>query len=493
MVTLPEAIKSIVHPTLPGRKCDWLGRLLNSIRDALTQRDPDANFFPEDYGLSLENARPAVHCFDNYVVPGEEDYDRWIGLYTSVAVDIVEEWLAYPTTGNSRYQAIFVLNLVQTLGVDILLLDTVWEQYQAVTSHLVRSTFIPEFIDITEYPVLDPGSQLRKNVEKISRLVEDYISGRLYRYVDLRTQAGLAISYSSEGLRLVAEERARQFRQFIYDCFVYLFRGESLSNVDLKRILDENEDKFSPFREFGPTMVNMRKSDGPFSPDHLQTVSGLFSALVCRGITFGTVFSRRGRTVFHSPQDFDQAVAECSLVSKPEHYCDPGAYGQSNHKRSPDLARIYWDRLHKFPWDGLTTDEPIPFWDAYRYFCPNGRSRFLELGPLGGYLLTVDYVYSGLVSSPSFEELAELIYKLNKGPANALDYLVLVPELDEEEASDPDKCKEAYTTAFLRAYDLLKSSIPGEYHREAKIDIFTTEHALCKFGRATKRAKLGTK
>lgn len=486
--TLPSAIEDIVV-NHEKEHCGWLKRLVESIHSSVLDGKEDVTFWPHDYGLSLEHVKPATHSFVSYIPPADDDFVRWTNVHITAITDIVGVWLDYPTSGTSKWQGIFVLNLVDTLGPEFLVLDVVWNQYLNVDRQLVRVTYIPELLNTDYYPLLNPESDLRKEVEQISHLVEDYATGRLYLRMEQHMQGSYAISYVSEALRTVWDQHAISFKQFILQCFVFVFRGEKLSNSKLEELLTKNIDKYSPFREYAPTRLNMREGDGPFSWKYLQTLSGLFSALVCRGVTFGTAFSRHGRTVFHSPSDFDNAVKSCPQVQQLTDFCDSSAYGGSNPKRKPDLVGIYWSRLRKFPWEGLTTQRPIPFMEAYGYFFPTGKARFLELGPLGSYLLTVDYVYAGLVSPPEPNELANLICTLDKGPARALEYLGLVdPKSNDDDELNEDR-KKAFPGAFLSAYKLVKDSIPGEYHQEAGIDIFVVEHALCKFGRANRSCK----
>lgn len=490
-VVIPEAIADLVHRKAVD--CRWLSQLLTAIHEAAVAGEKNRQFYPYHFSLNLKSMRAASIDFSGYVLPRESDFDGWAEFYSSVATEIIEVWLGFPTTGDGIWRGLFALNIVRTLGPEFLLLNYVWDRYKNADYALVRSTQLPELLDKSEYPLLCPTSKLRKDMAKIGRIVNDYIEGRLYRYVDIRLTRGMSIHYASEGMKDIYDEYVIEFKQFVLDCFKVIYRGEHISNNKLAVKLATSGDKFIPFRECGPTRINMCQTDGPFSQKALRTTFGLFSAVVCRAVTFGTIFSRTGRTVFYSPQDFFDAVNSCPGVTEQKHYCDKSAYGGFNPMRNPDTVDVYWKRILESRWIGLDAISPLPFHDAYQYFCPpqNEDRRFLQLGALGSYLITVDYVYAGLVAPPTLEYLGGLVCDLNKGPARALEHMGFVPKIGKKTTADAQsKRKQLFIAAFKVVDKMVKDSIPQEYHVEAGIDMFVTEHSLCKYMRARKKCGL---
>ena len=55
---------------------------------------------------------------------------------------IVCQWLGYPIAGVSQAQAIFVDDIIKTMGVDVLLLDVLWTSYCKLNTYIIsKPTF----------------------------------------------------------------------------------------------------------------------------------------------------------------------------------------------------------------------------------------------------------------------------------------------------------------------------------------------------------------
>lgn len=490
-VTIPNAVSNIIHHPNDLHSI-WLWDLVKEIRESVISRRHNVYFDPEDYGVELQSQRRiAAINFRTYIAFREEDVKAWTKSIVPAVQEILKVWLEYPLDKPSHWKALYALNIVETLGPEFLYLDCVWRTYNTATSKLVQSCLLPLNDGLAQYPLFDPSSVLRKNVKTIASLIDDYNSARLYRYVDLSNQVP-TICYASEGLRLIAEHRALDFMTFMANAFKILFGKEPVGNPDFRKNLLDNPDFYSPYRELAPSRCNMRRDNAPspFSPPHLRTDIGVFSALVSRGITFGTVFARYGPTVFTSPSDFNLAVSRIDDIKL---YCDRKAYGSDNPRRKPDLAVVYWERLSKEPWRGISATDKVPFKEAYEYFHPPvGHVRFPQIGELTAYLLTADYVYAGLVEEPSVEYLSKVIFDLNKEPARVLEYLGFVDKRPDERLTGTAKTKllDQYKLGLESAFRLVKNSIPLDYHEFAGLDLIVTEHSLCKFGRSNKLCNL---
>lgn len=487
---VPEAIREIVYRRNHMGACVWLEDLLVSIRTSMVCRDPSRTFYPADYGLDLDIPCTVDIDLSAYKLPGDKDDNGWCLLFTKIVSDIMEVWLGYPSADKHRHRGVYVLNLVHTLGPEILYLDLVWAKYKDVDALTVRSTSMPESIVPTDFPILTPTSDLRKNVVQIARLIEDYVSGCRDQCDSSADLTSPVMSPVDRMKREVVKHRSKIFKNFVFDCFVVLVLHGTIADKKLQKELTKNPDKFSMFRECSPTRTNMLKDNGPFSPVYLWTDEGFFSALVCRGVTFGTPFSREGRTLFTSPKDFDAALEDCPAVRSSKSttdYCDQGAYGRNNPGRKPDLVPRYWEKVFQTPRPGAINQAAPSFRTFYDFLQPKQSSRFPQIGPLTSYLLTVDYVYAGAVLPPDSKELGALIYELDKGPARALEYIGLgspKPKEDQDRSEeDLNKLKSDFVDGFLQANALVKEAIPAEYHGIVRLDIFTTEHALCKFSR----------
>lgn len=488
LTLVPNAIRDIVYNGPQPGTCIWLGNLVASIRDSMISGENERTFHPEDCGLILDLPRAVnIRLRSAYELPGEEDPYSWYLLFTRVISDIMEVWLDYPSADKCRNQGVYVLNLVHTLSTDFLYLDVVWEKYKNLDALAVYSTSMPESITPAEFPLLTPTSDLRKNVQHIARLVEGYVTGQ--STVVSRAPSRVIKCGADSFLDNVRAHQGEIFKRFVFDCFTFLVLRRNIADKKLQKWLTVNPDKFSMFRECSPTRINMLKDNGPFSPEFLWTKEGFFSALVCRGVTFGTPFARRGRTLFKSPKDFDAAIAECPGIKLLTDYCDQGAYGRNNPGREPGLVPRYWKEVLRSPRPGVTNQEPTSFREFFDFLQPPKASRFPHIGPLASYLLTVDYVYAGAVLPADGDQLARLIYQLDKGPARSLENLAQAYGKSFKYAvEDPTPTmrqnrEDAFVAGFLRADKLVKEAIPLEYHGIVRLDLFTTEHALCKFSR----------
>jgi hypothetical protein len=65
----------------------------------------------------------------------------------------------------------------------------------------------------------------------------------------------------------------------------------------------------------------------------------------------------------------------------------------------------------------------VPFLVGYNFLLSN---PFLQLGPLGAYLLDADYEYAGAFSWPSSHDISVVIQSFNKGAALGLQQLGFV-------------------------------------------------------------------
>jgi len=123
----------------------------------------------------------------------------------------------------------------------------------------------------------------------------------------------------------------------------------------------------------------------------------------------------------------------------------------------------------------------IGFKNCYNFFlCPKGPNLFPQLGSLTAYLLTADLSYSGIMEPPTLEEICDMIRSLNKGAANALRKMRLIPLKDDNDTA----IKDAYQQAFKSVHEMILSLIPTEKHATLFINYILTEHMLCKFSRS---------
>ncbi|KAJ6471547.1 hypothetical protein C8R45DRAFT_836486 [Mycena sanguinolenta] len=262
-------------------------------------------------------------------------------------------------------------------------------------------------------------------------------------------------------------------------------------------------DYLDPYRESAPSRQRITDPSGPFTPARAKTDAGMLSALIFRGITFGTDFLLEYPTFFNIIDHFHEVkdAATQAYISKYgetppiKYFCLGDAYGPHNHRRQVALADTYAAALEKDSWAAkFQTTSRIPFLACFKWLdgClpglhgkGNGPKRFPVLGPLGSYLLAADMVYAGAVNSPTATDMGWIIWRLNKGAASGLELLRLIPARTKlKKGYSPAKeadCKRA----FKRLFDKMQSRIPED--NRSDFNHIILEHGLCKFSRSVKK------
>ncbi|KIY61764.1 hypothetical protein CYLTODRAFT_477006 [Cylindrobasidium torrendii FP15055 ss-10] len=234
----------------------------------------------------------------------------------------------------------------------------------------------------------------------------------------------------------------------------------------------ERLDYYLPFRELAPSRRQILSSpNGPFSATNVRTPSGLFSALVFRGILFDTDALRAGGHSFCFDDDaaFD---AYLSRIAKPERYfCNPSAYGATKG-RSTKNATTFWKASAAL---AARLQDNIGFFEFIKYV--SSSTEYPTFGKLCAYLLAVDLVYAGAIAQPTVEELGTVVEWLDMGAAKTLKRLRCAP--GGVKGGFVALCK------YL-ADGGLSASERAEMSSRFTFDV---EHGLCKYGRFYPLAK----
>ncbi|KAF8953459.1 hypothetical protein BDZ97DRAFT_1767424 [Flammula alnicola] len=451
----------------------WLSTLIDYVVYLLESGAVRATFSAQSCGLDLPDTQCVIDLRTDNIPDVLKEYDK---LVADTVMEVLGNWLAYPSSERVQYQAYFVHILLRDIGHDILTLDAVWKIYQTINRHSFLDLG-PLTFDATarpvhpDHPIFDSQSVERKTIGDIAAVVDRFVNGQLMNRTDILSNNALLVDVAPPQLTGAMNRRLSLLRQFVSDSYLVVFKDIHIPNDRLYQALRARPDYYIPFREHAPTRDHMRDPDGPFGPSHLRTTEGVFSAIVGRAITFGTGFSTTGRTLFTSAMDFHAACNEMGDQDD-RFFCDPAAYGRHNHKKTTDLADIYWSQLQQYQWPGLSSDGQIPFMECFRFFKPPcGPARFPELGNLAAYLLTADYVYAKAVCPPTKDEMGHMVQLLNKGATKALEFVGFIPR-DEQ------------TRAAPRADIEIASCIDESEHATVGVDYIMAEHTLCKFTRA---------
>jgi hypothetical protein len=287
-------------------------------------------------------------------------------------------------------------------------------------------------------------------------------------------------------LQRVAEEQMH-----LFDCFVQANLDYQMSNLTntqqyprLVARLQSNPDKYLIFRELAPSRARAKSSIGPFTPELIRTTIGIFSALVWRGVTFGTEFSVNGPMIFRSAEDFDAVKSHFNKAE--EYFCDKAAYGVSNPFRSTQLVHDYWKSLEGDVWGSFSSNRIIPFLECWKFFLSGQKPPlFPQLGPLAAYLLTADLSYAGVTIPPTIDDIVTIIQEMNKGAVAALDRLRLITPRRQLKRGNGKCNKEECRKAFEFMASRINSLVPSRLYSSLFVDFILVEHTLCKFSRAS--------
>jgi hypothetical protein len=190
-----------------------------------------------------------------------------------------------------------------------------------------------------------------------------------------------------------------------------------------------------------------------------------------------------GPMIFDSFADFQSKCAAEGNQPK-EYFCDPGAYGARNPKRTVELASIYWEALADGKWERFINTCIAPFLECFNFIrCPASRKSFPQIGPLAAYLLTADMSYSGIVSPPSLDDITTVVYDINKGAASALEKLGLVTPRCGKGKLNRQECR----NALEYIHGIVGRVLPSDQHAHLCYDYILIKHALCKFSRVSKK------
>ncbi|KIL55663.1 hypothetical protein M378DRAFT_17743 [Amanita muscaria Koide BX008] len=236
-------------------------------------------------------------------------------------------------------------------------------------------------------------------------------------------------------------------------------------------LVERNTDMRLPFRDRAASRRRILEEDGPFSGDHLLTREGFFSALIYRGVTYGTQFLQEEKTFYPDLQAWSSRYQLLRSIGHGETYfCKKDAYGTAAAARSPDNVQNYWDAAK------IEELRPHPGKSFTEFFQTIKKSpRMPAFGSLTAYLLSADYAIAGGLQKPSVSELGGIIHGINKGGRKGLELLGYGCSSSKETAK-----------AFSEVYGGLQAFFTGEERRNMDFGPIFLEHALCKLSRFKK-------
>lgn len=457
----------------------WLYPLVKSALEMVELRRAKRTFDPIMCG-DIPGDSFIYHNRHRLPLQWSSQHDQY-DTVVAIVCDVLRIWLQFPDE-TTRYQAWFVRSIVHCWGNSALYLHATWDVFRAVTRgslvKVTRRILEPNHLDPFVNLLFEHPLSLKQPLSSESKTLQCIAST-----LAVVTESVLCSPHPThENLSLppqLVEVASKYVRQFIWflgqACDVLLEKVDMSSASPVQRAMMSEPDRYFPFREHAPSRMNVLQDDGPFSPNLARTATGIFSASIFRGITFNTKFSRSGPVTFASLDDWNDAIDGLPV----EGYCCQSAYGQCNPRREPGLANSYWATAMTGEWENLfRSTSQLPFLTGYDFF---RSKRFPQLGPLGAYLLTADYVYAGVFTWPTSEEISGVIRTINKGAASGLQRLGFVTRT-ETKKPDLEDCQKGVE----RAADWLSSELVRRQGDLSIADGVVVEHSLCKLVRAIK-------
>lgn len=526
-----EITQAFHTPTADG----WISLLTRDVKNVLENRSKRHIFASARYGLDVElqsfeytNKRPLL-IIDNSVLLKE---------VLTLATRIIASWLRFPTTDISRYQAWFIAALLETFGMDSLLLSEVWQAHTqlrhyvlgpSTQAHVVSARFNSLKIVLQAHLLSNPNSPASLMLHTMSKLITALQSHPVIapplpagEVTTVATNSSFTPYISDHPLSdqssvprtppTHVDRRIQKFLLFLEEALAVV-SGPVLNPTVYQRKLVDDMDKLLPFRELAPSRRRSILPDGPFGKEVVATDHGFYSALIFRGITFATPFFMQGRVLYISDSDFAKARAQMQeKVVNEGHtqppasfFCDTRAYGPPNPARKVSLAAGFERAVQNHSLAGFiariqASRRCKPSFSECYSFLANSE-RFHQLGPLGGYLLTADYAYTGLIQPPTMDELAKIIRDLNKGAVNGLEMLGLIPMREHGEpyvrikkgkpVKVTPKPKKAalkdVAEGFKKLYGIVEHYFPSAVQTAIFWDGIMLENSLCKYSRADGR------
>ncbi|KAK7460805.1 hypothetical protein VKT23_008734 [Stygiomarasmius scandens] len=486
---LDEAMKTI--------SLSWIHTLCRKISSVIESKLP----FDFNSSTFLPDISPN-RCY-TYAPPSKGLGSKLTEHKLSIARQIISIWLGLPFIYADDARSKFLEIVMDSPGKyqeALLLVKEVWETYdnpRRLYKSRAGDKVLGQFsLEAKDHPVI--GKSPSPEASELLRLLYEahirflYADGSVIP-TDGSHNGPSYTPFSNPGTTTLPSSSAPQTDQSILidthvsafkDWLIDMYDAATLSlstvNMQQQRMV-RNMDGWCPFREMGTSRKVALRPNGPFEPHRISTREGIFSALVFRGILFGSqVMKDFNRSCyFRNLEDWSEWRASLAHVPDSD-ICHPCPYGPSRGRVIKNIAD-FWESsqiLHEFLGDrpDCRMFSDVVDWVA-SHRLPDQRMAFPSFGTLGSYLLAVDLVYSGRLQSPTLDELALMVQSLDRGAANAL--RKMHPVSGQFNVAD----------AYKQFHHKVVQALPT-YKDRMGYDIFTTEHALCKYSKGKSITRL---
>lgn len=519
---MESTIHHIQNSSHPAPLKTWISDLTTHVYRAVVNK-VSITLEAGDFLPHLKNAPKSIT-----VTPRQSNSSRLVATVRDHVLAVVRQWLNFPTN-TECIAAHFVAHVLDVSddNPDVLLLHGLWKPYRSIKASVLKcpswtkhtalklSMLDPFVAALRTLPVADRSSEEAQLLVQISEAVKrckpnlQGVTAQIMQLVqptcaEERSAPGrsacMEIAPSASGFTaapsVVFQEKAlHAVKNFVLELVPLVSSSQPATLTRLQSLVMGNKDHFLPFREFAPSRQRVTSVNGPFHPENALEAGAFPSALVFRGLLFAS------SAVKHKTYGFFHDIGDWELFLDLEGY-DPEnkeirgeffverAYGTPQHARTVHArtyANVYFEKEPQW-WEFLAgyPDGPIPFMDFLGWtqektgwFDDAGKYhrgvRFPLIGPLAGYLLAADLTYTGLVTTPSIQEVGTVIRNNSLGSLAALVSLNLI--------SGKKASRSEVVHAAEQLYDVLVDAMSADVREGVGFDSMTVEHVLCKYSR----------
>ncbi|KAJ3515258.1 hypothetical protein NMY22_g14501 [Coprinellus aureogranulatus] len=468
-ITIRDAIRDIFHST--EDKSDWLGMMVKVTKMYLETKTDTIKFDPAAYPAFLVLGTSTVvvpNRFRRYFQTTPEDQAVLLEAVIQTIQSMLMDALDFPRDSEmlDRRRAWLMGTLVHAIGPAFL----------ATGVYRLNPDLIKPFHDALRlHPICQEDSSIRLTYTRF---------GQCFQAMVTQSPAPTTAMGTILPSNTMAESRLLGLDTFLKACIQYTI-GTLPTQHPVYRLLSQNPDFYSPFRERAPSKVRFGGPNGPLSPSVIKTTSGLFSAVTFRGILYNTPFSLHPEApmVFSNLDDWHTQMAAFrnshpESAANPYYFCNPNAYSrQPIAGRSLENAELFWDKAVGLDWD-KRTQNVLPFAECLHIIT---EANFPTMGNLQLFLLAGDLHYAGVCHPPEFADVADFLFcqKPKGGSLKALAFLGLITDIRHASRQEIELA--------LRFLDSHLKRVLSESERVLMLyDLICLEHLSCKYKRAIK-------
>jgi hypothetical protein len=518
---LQTEISTAYSSTSRSSSSNWLQRLINDIEGYHTSSigaGQTVEFCSAAYLPSLDTPRMFKYKVPRFIVGAA------VVRTIDTVNDCLKMWLYFPSGSKQilRYKALDMILSVAPQSV--LLLEPMWRLYNDPIGKLLgvrckRDLTIKDFdkvistlhISLQTAGFTDSLSPMRLALDVLSDLNSLWMSQPTIKPTRSRIPAvisrplPLPISSSPDDL----SSQCNVFIQYLR-MLMPIVKDGTMKYINSKdRMLSrvaKKPDHFLPFRERAPT--RKRAIDTVY--DGLGgglTPEDFWNILCHRGTFYGSEFALTHGGRFASLDDWVSYKSGEGSIKEDKYFVNSTAYGPANHHRTLELIDKYWSLRHEWidfsknKFNGIMSlfyflssqfMEPEVIFKFADYdpkeekkklkqqnHGKNPSPNFPNIGKLAALLICGDLANAGVVEKPTVEQMARLMFDVDKGAILGLQRLGIVrspnPSLQEVEIG----------LSFLHTY--LETNLTAEEKELIGYGIDMLEHGLCKYTRLVKK------